>query len=120
MRFNNDPRISIFLFAIVILIAVLFYLTKILSDKFIYKYLDCFKAKLAQNILVVLHWIMSLVFALIVPEYLKRYKLFKPFFEENKIWNYLAPLCVFFISLLIIGTILNLIFLRIFDKKREI
>ncbi|SHH06987.1 hypothetical protein SAMN05443549_1157 [Flavobacterium fluvii] len=108
MIFNNDPRIRAFLFGIVLLILGLSYLTKILSDNFLYKYLDYFKSKFAINVLVGLHWTIPVVLACILPNYLTKYNFFKHVFEDSEIWMYLTTLCIYFISLIVVGSIFNL------------
>lgn len=110
MTFNNDPRIRAFLFSIALLIVVLSYLTKILSNNFLYNYLDYFKSKFTINALVGLHWTISVVLACILPDYLAKYNFFKHIFENSEVWMYLTTLCIFFISLIVVGSILNLIF----------
>jgi hypothetical protein len=112
MTFNNDPRIRVFLFSIALLIVGLSYLTKILSDNFLYNYLDNFKSKFTINVLVGLHWTISVLLACILPDYLTNYNFFKHIFEDSEIWMYLTTLCVFFISLIVVGSILNLAFCR--------
>jgi hypothetical protein len=112
MTFNNDPRVRIFLFSIALLIIGLSYLTKILSDNFLYNYLNSFKSKFAINVLVGLHWTISVLLACILPDYLTNYNFFKHIFEDSEIWMYLTTLCVFFISLIVVGSILNLAFCR--------
>jgi len=98
------------LFCIGLLIVGLSYLTKILSDNFLYNYLDYFKSKFIINVLVGLHWTISVVSACILPDYLTKYNFFKRIFEDSQIWMYLTTLCIFFISLIIVGSILNLTF----------
>jgi hypothetical protein len=112
MTFNNDPRIRVFLFGIALLILGLCYLTKILSDNFLYKYLDYLKSKFTINVLVGLHWTTSVVLGCILPDYLTKYNFFKRIFEDSEVWMYLTTLSVFFISLIVVGSILNLAFYR--------
>ncbi|WP_281336862.1 hypothetical protein [Flavobacterium eburneipallidum] len=112
MTFNNDPRIRVFLFSIALLIIGLSYLTKVLSDNILYNYLDNFKSKFTVNILVGFHWSISVILACIFPDYLTKYNFFKDIFEDSEVWMYLTTLCVFFISLIVVGSILNLIFCR--------
>lgn len=118
MAFNNDPRIKGFLFAIIFLIVALSYITKILSNNFIYKYLDNIKSKYIQNFIIGFHWLISITFAIILPEYLMRYIFFKNLIEENPILNHLSILCFLFIALVIIGGILNLMICGVFKNKQ--
>lgn len=112
MTFNHDPRIRFFLFVIAVLIIGLSYLIKILSEHFLYKYLDSFKSKFTINVLVGLHWTISVALACILPEYLAKYNFFKNIFDDSEIWMSLTMLCLFFISLIVVGAILNLTFCR--------
>ncbi len=120
MTYNNDPRIKFFIFCIVFVVAGLSYLTKILSDNFLYKYLDSFKSKFVINILVGLHWITSAAIACFLPDYLIKYNFFKHIFEESEIWVCLATLCIFFIALIVVASILNLVFYRKAINENEI
>lgn len=117
MTFNNDPRIKAFLFALVILIIGLSYLTKILSDNFLYNYLAYFKSKLIKNVLVGLHWAISIVTAFLLPDYLMKYDFFKRIFEHSGMWINLATLLVFLISVITIGILLNLALISVLRKK---
>jgi hypothetical protein len=119
MKFNHDPRIRIFTIGLIILIFVLYYLTKILSDTFLYKYLENFKSKLITNIAVCTHWLVSIVLAFTVPDYLMKYSFFKHIFEDSQIWVYLATLCVFFISLIVLSLLLNIMFYGVRKGKIE-
>lgn len=112
MPFNQDPRIRFFLFCIVFVIASLSYLIKVLSEHFLYKYLDSFKSKFTINVLVGLHWTISVASAFILPDYLAKYDFFKHIFENSELWICLTMLCLFFISLIVLGVILNLAFCR--------
>jgi hypothetical protein len=119
MKFNNDPRIRIFIIGLIILIFVLYYLTKILSDSFLYKYLESFKSKIVINVLVCTHWLASIVLAFIVPDYLVKYSFFKNIFEDSQFWVHLATLCMFFISLIVLSVLLNILFYGIRKGKTE-
>lgn len=112
MRFNHDPRIRIFLIGFIVLIAGLMYLTKILSDTFLYKYLNHIKSKLVVNVLLGFHWTTSIVLAFILPEYLTKYSFFKLIFDDSEFWMYLVTLGLFFIFLIIISLLFNLAFYR--------
>jgi len=119
MKFNHDPRIRIFIIGLIVLIFILFYLTKILSDSFLYKYLESFKSKLITNIAVCAHWLVSIVLAFIVPDYLMKYNFFKRIFEDSQFWVYLATLCMFFISLIVLSVLLNIMSYGIRKGKIE-
>jgi hypothetical protein len=98
------------MFGLLIVIAGIIYLTKVLSDNFLYKYLDHFKSKLVINLLVGFHWGLSIVIAFTLPDYLRRYNFFRNAFEDSGIWVNAATLCLFFISLILIGLLLDAAF----------
>ena len=112
MHYNKDPRTAIFLFGLMVIFIGIYYLIKFLSDRFLYKYLDSFKSNFIIKVLVVLQWSTAIGVSLWLPDYLIKYNFFQQLFENSEFWNYIVTLCVFFISLITISAILNLLFCR--------
>ena len=110
MHYNKDPRTAIFLFGLMVIFIGIYYLIKFLSDRFLYKYLDSFKSNFIIKVLVVLQWSTAIGVSLWLPDYLIKYNFFQQLFENSEFWNYIVTLCVFFISLITISAILNLLF----------
>ena len=110
MHYNKDPRTAIFLFGLMVISIGIYYLIKFLSDRFLYKYLDSFKSNFIIKVLVVLQWSTAIGVSLWLPDYLIKYNFFQQLFENSEFWNYIVTLCVFFISLITISAILNLLF----------
>ena len=110
MHYNKDPRTAIFLFGLMVIFIFFYYLIKFLSDRFLYKYLDSFKSNFIIKVLVVLQWSTAIGVSLWLPDYLIKYNFFQQLFENSEFWNYIVTLCVFFISLITISAILNLLF----------
>ena len=110
MHYNKDPRTAIFLFGLMVIFIGIYYLIKFLSDRFLYKYLDSFKSNFIIKVLVVLQWSTAIGVSLWLPDYLIKYNFFQQLFENSEFWNYIVTLYVFFISLITISAILNLLF----------
>lgn len=108
----HDFRIKFILFALILIAGVLAYLTKIMTKRFLYIYLNAVPSKGLTAVLLVLHWGTAVGIALLLPEYLKRFPEIKALFDYSPVWVYVATLCLFLLSLMGFSGILNVVFYR--------
>ncbi|RXR22619.1 hypothetical protein [Flavobacterium stagni] len=109
---HHDSRIKFILFVLVLVAGLLAYLTKIMTKRFLYNYLNAVPSKGLTAVLLVLHWGTAVGVALLLPEYLKRFPNIKALFDYCPVWEYGATLCLFLLSLMGFSGILNVVFYR--------
>lgn len=78
----------------------------------IYKYVARIKSDSAIFLLTRIHFITSLLLGFFLPNnYLNQFSAINLYYEENGIWIFVSIFLVFIISFIIIGILLNILFL---------
>ena len=111
-----ETKFGLFIFAAIVAILVL--ALYLLTGGFIFKYIKKIKSKDTQQFLYGFHLITSLLLALILPNnFLNNFNYFHNLFDKNTLWIPASMIGIFFILLIIIGIILNIVCNILFKKK---
>ena len=84
---HHDYRTKFILFVLVLVAGILAYLTKVMTKRFLYNYLNAVPSKGLTAVLLALHWGTAVGVALLLPEYLKRFPNIKALFDYSPVWN---------------------------------
>jgi membrane-associated HD superfamily phosphohydrolase len=107
-KINSD--VNIFLHLFLLFIVAVCYLIAIITKYSFYKYVDYIKSKSLMKLVFISHWIVAIVCALLIPNYLKDYNFYNDVVSRSPLWEYVIILFLLFTTLIVMGFFLNSIF----------
>jgi hypothetical protein len=111
-----ETKLILSLLTLLILI-VAFVFNKMLGG-IVFKYYKIVRIKKDTSILMIIHTVASLLIGVIVPNnFLIDFIYFQELYSKNEMWIPVSMISVFFISLFIIGILLNYICRILYDER---